>query len=119
MRATNPLGYTGMGTGGDVPYFAPCHTHSRGHHHLISAILSCLTGATPVLMRFRDFQVLKLRCWPLGEVGGAGKSSGGSTGTLLRKPPRYFNHSLGVLNHRVRVVHRRFILSFLCVQMQE
>ena len=32
-----------------------------------------LTGATPVFMRFKDFQVLKLGCWSLGEVGGEGK----------------------------------------------
>jgi hypothetical protein len=62
------------------------------------------TGATPVLMRFRDFQVLKSRRWLPWQIWVRGKSSGGLTYTVPRKLFRDFNLLCGVLAPSVECV---------------
>jgi hypothetical protein len=51
----------------------------------------------PVLMRLKDFQVLRARRWLPGQIWVRGKSSGSSTCTVQRKLFRDFNLLCGVL----------------------
>jgi len=53
------------------------------------------TGATPVLRRLRDFQLFQSSLEPAEGFFFKGKTSGGSIGTVLRKPLRDFNRLTG------------------------
>jgi hypothetical protein len=65
-------------------------------------------------MRLRDFQVLKSRRWLPGQIWVRGKSSGGSTCTVLRKIFRDFNLLCGVKTVKMMIMILLMITRKVC-----
>jgi hypothetical protein len=97
---------------GDVPYLVPLHSHNTGRRSLFCPISPFFfTGATPVLMRLRDFQVLKSRRWLPGQIWVSGKSSGEGVALQKENAEKKCNYSRTLLRSLSREQRIRDSLS--------